>query len=84
MKQLSDKEIIKSINIGNEDAFEFVFLTLYNELCVYAYEILKDRDNAEEVVQEVFVKLWENHMKFKNTILMSQLLMKQYMMSWKL
>ncbi len=63
MKQLSDIEIIRNINTGNEDAFEFVFLTLYNELCVYACSILKDRDSAEEIVQEVFLKLWENRLE---------------------
>lgn len=70
MKQLSDKEILRNISIGNEDAFEFVFLTLYNELCMYACGILKDRDSAEEVVQEVFVKLWEtsNELSIKLSI----------------
>ncbi len=60
MKRFSDQEILKNLTIGNEDAFEFIFLTFYNELCNYACSILRDKDTAEEIVQEVFVKLWEN------------------------
>lgn len=60
MKRFSDQEILKNIALGNEDAFEYSFLSYYNELCIYAAGVLKDRNMAEEVVQEVFVKLWEN------------------------
>jgi RNA polymerase sigma-70 factor (ECF subfamily) len=60
MQRLSDQDILRNVNIGNEEAFEFVFLTFYAELCIYAHGILRDQDSAEEIVQEVFVKLWEN------------------------
>ncbi len=60
MKRFSDQEILKNITLGNEDAFEYVFLNYYNELCVFACGILKSKNTAEEMVQEVFVKLWEN------------------------
>jgi RNA polymerase sigma-70 factor (family 1) len=60
MKRFSDQEILENINTGNEDAFEFVFLKFYNELCIYAFNILKDKNNSEEIVQEVFFSLWEN------------------------
>jgi RNA polymerase sigma-70 factor (ECF subfamily) len=63
VKRFSDQEILRNISIDNADAFEYVFLTYYNELCIHAYSILKDKDNAEEIVQEVFVKLWESRME---------------------
>lgn len=59
MKHFSEKEILTSIIKGNEAAYEFVFLTFYNDLCVYASGIIKDKTSAEEIVQDVFVKLWE-------------------------
>jgi RNA polymerase sigma-70 factor, ECF subfamily len=41
------------------DQFEFVFKTHFKGLHAYAYTILHDVSQAEEIVQEVFYKLWE-------------------------
>lgn len=40
--------------------FETLFREHYNALANYAYSILKNKQNAEDVVQDVFVKLWQN------------------------
>ena len=40
--------------------FETIFKEHYNTLANYAYSILKSKENAEDVVQDVFVKLWQN------------------------
>jgi len=40
--------------------FETLFKEHYNTLANYAFSILKDKDGAEDVVQDVFVKLWQN------------------------
>jgi RNA polymerase sigma-19 factor, ECF subfamily len=43
----------------DEPAFEQVFKTHFKNLHAYAYTILKDGTEAEEIVQQVFCKLWE-------------------------
>lgn len=48
-----------SQSISNESEYEFIFRQYYQGLCNYANMFLKDIDNAEEIVQSVFVKLWE-------------------------
>lgn len=40
--------------------FEKVFRSCYPDMCSYANNFLKDADASEEVVQEVFFKLWIN------------------------
>lgn len=45
--------------IHTESEYEFIFRQYYQGLCNYANMFLKDMDNAEEIVQQVFVKLWE-------------------------
>ena len=47
------------IKNDNKLAFEAVFKLYYQQLCVLAYTILKEREEAEEIVQEAFVKIWE-------------------------
>lgn len=51
--------LIKLIKAGDERAFEQVFHAHYMVLSVYAKKILGDLDKAKEVVQGVFVKLYE-------------------------
>jgi RNA polymerase sigma-70 factor (family 1) len=56
---LSDHEIITGLRIGNEGAFEVVFRTYYERLCNYANNMIYVMDEAEEMVQNTFLILWE-------------------------
>jgi RNA polymerase sigma-70 factor, ECF subfamily len=41
------------------DAFKHVFNSCFESLCQYACTIVKDMDEAEDIVQSVFLKIWE-------------------------
>lgn len=51
---------IQSFAISGIAEFEKLFKTHYSQLCSYANLFLSDPDAAEDVVQEVFFKLWKN------------------------
>jgi RNA polymerase sigma-70 factor (ECF subfamily) len=55
----TDRKIFNEIKKGNLVTFENLFKKYYAGLCNYANKYLKDLDKAEEVVQELFYKLWE-------------------------
>ncbi len=57
--QLSEQEIVGAIRQGNERIFEETFRKYYQSLCNYANSILKEMDEAEEVVQNLFLSIWE-------------------------
>lgn len=44
---------------GDEQAFELLFRKYYVRLCGFANKFLNDPEEAREVVQEVFMKIWE-------------------------
>ena len=46
------------ISKGDQRAFETVYLRYYRKLVVFSKNFLKSREHAEEVVEDVFVKLW--------------------------
>ncbi len=54
-----DKYFLEEIQNNNPNALKKVFETFYRSLCNYAFQFLNDYDMAEEVVQGLFVKLWE-------------------------
>lgn len=51
-----------SMLVANDDevAFEAIFKLFYVKLLQFAATILKSREEAEEVVEDVFMKLWDN------------------------
>lgn len=59
MQTTPDEILIGEIRIGNEAVFERVFRQYYAPLCRYARPLLGDADEAEEVVQGVFLTIWE-------------------------
>lgn len=48
------------VRSGPEAAFEEAFKRNFKALHAYAYTVLQDEHTAEEIVQTVFLKLWEN------------------------
>lgn len=44
---------------GNVDAFHNLHRYFYNDLVVFAFSYLKEKCNSEEVVDDVFICLWE-------------------------
>jgi len=55
---LTNLSILDKIKSGDAEAFEMVFNEHYQPLCFYALKILGDKDDAEEVVQNMFVNFW--------------------------
>ncbi|SFW18237.1 RNA polymerase sigma-70 factor, ECF subfamily [Sinomicrobium oceani] len=56
---------ISEIRSGNETAYRSVYLYFYERLCVYVLNFTGDREIAEDIVQEVFLKLWNNRKKLR-------------------
>ncbi len=58
---MADSESILVDRLRNKDkrAFELVFNEYYSIMVSYAFRFMDLREDAEEIVQEVFVKFWE-------------------------
>jgi len=52
-------DTIKALQEGNSMAYEQLFDSWYEPLCRYAFSILRDMNDAEDVVQKTFYKLWD-------------------------
>jgi RNA polymerase sigma-70 factor, ECF subfamily len=47
--------------------FEALFKKHHKGLCDFAYNLVKDKDAAKDIVQEVFFKFWKNRQKIETT-----------------
>lgn len=56
MMHIQDFQYFQS---GDRQAFKKIFDTFYKALFLFAQKYIKEIDAAEDLVQEVFVKLWE-------------------------
>ena len=59
--ELENESIGTLLAQRDEIAFEQVFKTHFKRLHAYAFTILRDEVEAEEMVQQVFFKLWERN-----------------------
>ncbi len=58
MKNLTDSELYILLKQGDEKAFEHLFHKYYPSLCLFARQYMEDDEKAEEIVQDMFVKIW--------------------------
>jgi RNA polymerase sigma-70 factor (ECF subfamily) len=54
-----DTDFLHKVKLGDIEAFESVFKSYYAPLVGYGRTIVKDSDEAEDIVQQVFVSIWE-------------------------
>jgi len=48
---------------GDEDGLSFFYLELHSSLSLYAYNIVQNREIAEELASDGFIKTWKHHEK---------------------
>lgn len=65
MSLLDEHKLLNDFCNSNKTAFEQIFRHYYQPLCVYASRILLNDEEAEELVQDFFVKLWEKRGQIK-------------------
>lgn len=61
----TSNKIVEKIRSGDQCAFESMFHNYYSKLCVFSNSYVKSLDIARDVVQEVFIKIWDNHEVFE-------------------
>ena len=57
--QIAEQQVAETLLIPSEQAFEQLFRDYYPRLCAFALSLLHDREEAEEIVQTLFCRLWE-------------------------
>jgi RNA polymerase sigma-70 factor (ECF subfamily) len=55
---MEDRELLEGLRRGEDAAFEAVFRQWYAPLVGSTAALLRDRERAEEIVQDVFLELW--------------------------
>lgn len=62
-----NNSILKEFQDGNPEAFQKIFEMHYRKFVFFAVRLIKDRDQAEDIVSESFLKVWEGRAKIKDT-----------------
>ncbi|RMF00888.1 MAG: RNA polymerase sigma-70 factor [Bacteroidetes bacterium] len=58
--KLSDEDLLAAIQNGNRQAFKVLFHRYYESLCHQANAIIRCEHQAEEIVSDIFIKVWKN------------------------
>jgi len=64
MHDTPDEELMSRAARGDEQAFVLIVRRYKDELTNFAERFLGDRDDAEDVVQEAFVRVWRSRESF--------------------
>jgi RNA polymerase sigma-70 factor (ECF subfamily) len=55
---MEDNELLKEIKLGNQDAFAILVRRHTSKFYAVAFRMLGKQTDAEDIVQELFLKLW--------------------------
>jgi RNA polymerase sigma-70 factor (ECF subfamily) len=57
--------LINSLKTGKASAYTYLVDTYHQKLCTYAYGLSQDIDLAEDIVQNVFIRIWKKREQLK-------------------
>ncbi|MDR2009569.1 MAG: RNA polymerase sigma-70 factor [Bacteroidales bacterium] len=61
---INDKYLLEEVKSGNKKAFEQIFKIYYEDLCRYALFLSSGVADTEDIVQDIFFKMWINRKDF--------------------
>jgi len=56
---MDEEHLWSQIRQGDQLAFERLFKLHYENLCLFAHKYLQDQGATEDLVQEIFIKIWD-------------------------
>jgi RNA polymerase sigma-70 factor (ECF subfamily) len=65
MEQLTDSQIIERIRNGETNLFSELVQRYQNKIFAYVYKIVNHKEEAEDIVQETFIKVYKNLNSFE-------------------
>lgn len=60
---IEDYLLVKQLSNGNERAFEKLYQKYRNDIYAFSFSLLKSEFNAEEILQDVYLNVWQNKHK---------------------
>jgi RNA polymerase sigma-70 factor (ECF subfamily) len=73
---IKDSDLIKALKEGDSKAYTFLVNKYHHKLCVYVFSLTKDNDLAEDIVQNVFMAIWNKKHKLKEEFVIKSYLYK--------
>ncbi|QTD36579.1 RNA polymerase sigma-70 factor [Polaribacter batillariae] len=67
LKSLTDNELVNEITFGNTNAFKILHDKYAHSMFLYAYNVIKDKQICEDIVQNIFIDLWSKRKEIKIT-----------------
>jgi RNA polymerase sigma-70 factor (family 1) len=54
-----EEQLLFSLSKGNEEALKLLYQKYWQRLFMSAYNVLKDKEACEDIIQEIFIRLWQ-------------------------
>ncbi|MEQ8421149.1 MAG: sigma-70 family RNA polymerase sigma factor [Arenibacter algicola] len=67
-KYLNNRKLVKHLKKGNEIAYTYLVELYYERLCDYASNLARDSFRSEDIVQNVFIRMWQQREKLNFNI----------------
>jgi DNA-directed RNA polymerase specialized sigma24 family protein len=62
MQHIDDSAMLNALKGGDIKAYQYFFMKYYKPLCLKARMMLNSMEEAEQMVQKIFVEVWEERL----------------------
>jgi len=73
---LNNIKLIDSLKKGDAKAYTYLINNYHHKLCVYAYTLTHNHDDSEDIVQNVFIRVWKKRDRLKSDFSLQSFLYK--------
>ena len=64
----NDTELVTQLKMGDKAAFEIIYYKYYRQVHIIALKYLKDENLVKDIVQDIFIKLWNYRENLKEEL----------------
>lgn len=63
LDKLTSEQLLVAVRVGDQASFNEIYFRYRSKVYNYAYRFVRNREDADELTQNAFVKLWDNRGK---------------------